>query len=126
VIFNSVLQVGYFQQRWPRCRRCGRSLFGLHFAVAKGELLTAEYMQAIIGRADATKVQKGVDRLAQKKIEMIQTEPCTAKDSRSKRVMFLPARLNQGEIRGDRATADAVTDCDHIRSFDELSSPFVT
>lgn len=68
--------------------------------MAKGELLTAEYMQAIIGRADAPKVQKGIDRLAQKKIEMIQMEPCTSKDSRSKRVMFLPARLNQGEIRG--------------------------
>jgi hypothetical protein len=43
-------------------------LLNLHFAVAKGEALTGEYMQAIIDRADATKVQKAIDRLARKKI----------------------------------------------------------
>jgi hypothetical protein len=44
-------------------------LLNLHFTVAKGEPLTAEYMQTIINRADATKVQKAIDRLAQKKID---------------------------------------------------------
>jgi len=41
-------------------------LLNLHFAVAKGEAITAEGMQAIIDRADATKVQKAIERLAAK------------------------------------------------------------
>jgi hypothetical protein len=38
-------------------------LLNLHFTVAKGEPLTGEYMRTLIDRADATKVQKVVDRL---------------------------------------------------------------
>jgi hypothetical protein len=44
-------------------------LLNLHFTVAKGEPLTREYMQAIIDRADSTKVQKAIDRLVGKKID---------------------------------------------------------
>jgi len=35
-------------------------LLNLHFTVAKGEAITAEGMQAIIDRADATKLQKAI------------------------------------------------------------------
>ena len=40
-------------------------LLNLHFAVAKGETLTAEAMQAIIERADASKAKKASERLAE-------------------------------------------------------------
>ncbi len=39
-------------------------LLNLHFAVAKGEAITAEDMQAIIDRADAGKAKKASERLA--------------------------------------------------------------
>jgi hypothetical protein len=41
-------------------------LLNLHFAVAKGEAITAEQMQAIIDRADAGKERKTIERLAAK------------------------------------------------------------
>lgn len=41
-------------------------LLNLHFAVAKGEAITAENMQAIIDRADAAKLQKAAERLKTK------------------------------------------------------------
>jgi hypothetical protein len=41
-------------------------LLNLHFAVAKGEAITAEGMQAIIDRADASKERKASERLAAK------------------------------------------------------------
>ena len=39
-------------------------LLNLHFAVAKGETITAEAMQTIIDRADAGKAKKAAERLA--------------------------------------------------------------
>src|SRR5258708_1525188 len=39
-------------------------LLNLHFAVAKGEAITAEGMQAIIERADKTKANRATDLLA--------------------------------------------------------------
>jgi hypothetical protein len=41
-------------------------LLNLHFTVAKGEVITAEGMQAIIDRADASKLQKAAERLKTK------------------------------------------------------------
>jgi hypothetical protein len=38
-------------------------LLNLHFAIAKGETITAEAMQAIIDRADAGKAKKAAERL---------------------------------------------------------------
>jgi hypothetical protein len=41
-------------------------LLNLHFTVAKGENITTEDMQSFIDRADATKVQKAIERLTAK------------------------------------------------------------
>jgi hypothetical protein len=41
-------------------------LLNLHFAVAKGETITAENMQAMIDRADAIKMRKAAERLKTK------------------------------------------------------------
>lgn len=41
-------------------------LLNLHFAVAKGETITGEAMQAIIDRADAGKAKKAAERLKAK------------------------------------------------------------
>ena len=52
-------------------------LLNLHFTVANGEPLTGEYMRTIIERADATKVQKAVDRLEQRKSRSEVVAPAT-------------------------------------------------
>lgn len=41
-------------------------LLNVHFTVAKGEAITAEDMQRIIDRADASKLQKAAERLKTK------------------------------------------------------------
>jgi hypothetical protein len=57
-------------------------LLNLHFTVAKGEPLTAEYMRTIIERADATKVQKAAGRLEQRKSKSETVAPATPSSDR--------------------------------------------
>ena len=53
-------------------------LLNAFYKLAQGEKLTAEEMQAIIERADASKVQKAIERLAGKTQQLKEKTACPA------------------------------------------------